>query len=80
MNSPLDRLTKDELIVLFEWLSTNEENENVTFSDISELAVLDRIHGILEKELAEPFSSDWGDLQKTAGGNPAAWRNPRSRT
>ncbi|MDQ8194506.1 hypothetical protein QEH59_08710 [Coraliomargarita sp. SDUM461004] len=62
MKAPLDSLSHDELIVLFEWLSENEEKEQVTISEISELIVLDRIHGILEKELAESFDSDWGDI------------------
>ncbi|MBC2606321.1 hypothetical protein H5P27_09695 [Pelagicoccus albus] len=62
MNQPLHELTSDDLIVLFEWLSHNEEKEEVTFSDLSELIVLDKIQGLLEKAMVEPFKTNYGEV------------------
>ncbi len=62
MSPLLEELTKEELLVLFEWLSTNEEKEEVKFSDLAELVVLDRIQTSLEKKLAEPFKADYSEM------------------
>lgn len=66
MNSTLKKLTKEELLVLFDWLSTNEEKEEIKFADLSELVVLDRIQTALEKALAEPFRSDYSKIVANA--------------
>ncbi len=66
MNSPLEELTKEEQLVLFEWLSTNEEKEEIKFSDLSELVILDRIQTSLEKKLAEPFQTDYSETISNA--------------
>ena len=62
MNESLKKLSADDLVVLYEWLSNNEEKEKVSFSDLSELVVLDKLQAILEKELTEIFDLDYGDI------------------
>ena len=66
MEQPLKTLTKDDLVVLFEWLSKSDENEKISFTDLSELVVLHKIHASLEKELKEPFDSDYTDIFSSA--------------
>jgi len=65
------QLTKDEALVLFEWLAQRDEErarEN-TESDApldAEELVLTKIHGILEKSLVEPFDPNYGALLAAA--------------
>lgn len=61
-------LTKDEAIVLFEFLSTLEENMP-KFQHPSEEAVLNNILVILEKQLVEPFQIDYGIILTKARNN-----------
>jgi len=63
-------LTKDEAIVLFEFLGWfNEKEEDNFFEDQSEKRVLWNIECILEKELSEPFKKDYNDILKLAREN-----------
>ena len=60
-------LTKDEAIVLFEFLSRFNETDNPDlFDDQAEQRVLWDIECILEKELAEPFRTDYDEIVKQA--------------
>ena len=63
-------LTKDEAIVLFEFLGRfNEKEDDSLFEDQSEQRVLWNIECILEKELPEPFKKDYNDILKLAREN-----------
>lgn len=60
-------LTKDEAIVLFEFLSRFNKNiHEEMFEDKAEQQVLWDIECLLEKELVEPFHSDYRDIVKRA--------------
>jgi hypothetical protein len=60
-------LTKEEAIVLFEFLCRINENENLnTFDDLAEQRVLWDIECILEKQLSEPFRADYQEIVKEA--------------
>ena len=53
-------LTKEEAIVLFEYLGRFNENDNLeNFEDQAEQKVLCDIECILEKKLSEPFNSNY---------------------
>ena len=61
------RLTKDEALVLFEFLSRfNQADNNAIFEDKSEQKTLWTIEGQLEKILVEPFKPDYLDIIKEA--------------
>ncbi|MCU0322323.1 MAG: hypothetical protein MUE72_07900 [Chitinophagaceae bacterium] len=63
-------LTKDEAIVLFEFLGRfNEVENNSLFEDQSEQRVMWDIECILEKKLAEPFRKDYSEIVKKARKN-----------
>ena len=63
-------LTKDEAIVLFEFLGRfNEIENNSNFEDQSEQRVLWDIECILEKKLSEPFRKDYSNIVKMAREN-----------
>jgi hypothetical protein len=60
-------LTKEEAIVLFEFLSRFNENDNLSrFEDQSEQRVLWNVECILEKQLSEPFRADYQKIVKKA--------------
>lgn len=60
-------LTKEEAIVLFEFLGRFNENDDFNrFEDQSEQRVLWDIECILEKELSEPFRTDYQEIVKKA--------------
>ena len=64
------KLTKDEAIVLFEFLGRfNEKADDSLFNDQSEKRVLWNIECILEKELSEPFEQDYNEILKLAREN-----------
>jgi len=48
-------LTKDELLVLFDWAHRFCETECLAFSHYAEVVVIDKIAGQLERTLSEPF-------------------------
>lgn len=56
-------LTKEEAIVLFEFLCRfNESDDSSRFEDQAEQRVLWDIECILEKELSEPFRADYQEI------------------
>ena len=61
------KLTKDEALVLFDFLARfNETEHSDIFEDQSEQKALWIIEGQLEKQLAEPFKPDYKDIITTA--------------
>ena len=63
-------LTKDEAIVLFEYLGRfNEKEDESLFEDQAEQRVLWDIECILEKELSEPFQENYADVVELARKN-----------
>ena len=59
-------LTKDELLVLFEWSHRFCETGHLAFSHHAEAVVIDKIAGQLERELSEPFDSAYPMLIQEA--------------
>lgn len=60
-------LTKDEAIVLFEFLGRfNDIDHPNLFEDQAEQRVLWDIECLLEKQLAEPFRADYWDFVQRA--------------
>ncbi|MBK1656550.1 hypothetical protein [Allochromatium vinosum] len=55
-------LSKDDLLVLFEFLHRFCETEKIAFSHYAEAVVLDKIDGQLERTLSEPFMEDYPKL------------------
>ncbi len=63
-------LTKDEAIVLFEFLARFKESNGLhRFEDQAEERVLWTIESVLEKELSEPFRADYQEIVKKAREN-----------
>ena len=63
-------LTKDEAIVLFEFLGRfNEKEDDNLFEDQAEQRVLWDIECILEKELVEPFQENYARILELAREN-----------
>jgi hypothetical protein len=61
------KLTKDEALVLFEFLSRfNQDYHSTIFEDKAEQKPLLTIEGQLEKILVEPFKPDYLDIIKNA--------------
>jgi hypothetical protein len=61
------QLSKEEAIVLFEFLSRlNDNNQDDIFKDQAEQRVLWNIEGTLEKKLVEPFRPDYVDILNRA--------------
>ena len=64
------QLTKDEAIVLFEFLGRFNKNiDSKRFEYQAEERVLWNIECILEKELSEPFLADYQEIVKKARKN-----------
>ncbi len=60
-------LTKDESLVLFEFLSRFSQNDSkLTIEDQAEERVLWNLCCDLEKILVEPFQSNYGEILKEA--------------
>jgi hypothetical protein len=61
------RLTRAEALVLFEWLSRNDEGDGkLPFADPAEERVVWRIEGQLECKLAEPLAANYEELLSKA--------------
>lgn len=60
------RLTGDEAVVLFEYLSRSSESKSFSVNDKSELFVLEHILCSLESVLGEPFVGDYSENLKLA--------------
>ena len=56
------KLTKDEALVLFDWLARFNETENQAFEDQAEQRALWNLECYFERELAEPINSDWDGI------------------
>ena len=60
-------LTREEAIVLFEFLARfNEQNSIAFFEDQAEQRVLWDIESALEKSLHEPFRADYSEIVQKA--------------
>ena len=55
-------LSRDEQLVLCEFLWRWEDSGKLEIVDMAEWRVLNTIHGQLEKRLSEPFRSDYLEL------------------
>ena len=66
---PIDiALTKDEALVLFEFLSRYAETDRLNIEDSAEQQALWNLTCLLEKALTEPFSSNQGGPPPTTQG------------
>lgn len=65
-------LSHNEALVLFEFFARYQETEHFAFAHVSEFIALSKIIGSLERELAEPFSSEYLMLLKAAQESVAA--------
>lgn len=63
---PLDSLSRDELLVLFEWAYRFCETKNLAFSHHAEAVVIDKIATELEREMPEPFNEKYPNLIRAA--------------
>jgi hypothetical protein len=55
-------LTKDELLVLFEWSYRFCETKRLAFSHYAEAVVIDKIASELERSLKEPFDPTYPQM------------------
>ena len=53
------KLTKDEALVLFDFLSRFSNQEKLSIQDQAEERALWNLTSLFEKSLAEPFSIEW---------------------
>lgn len=62
------QLSRDEALVLFEWVHRVEEARRFrqVVHESAEVVALWRLSGALEKALAEPFDPDYRDLLRSA--------------
>lgn len=59
-------LTRDEAVVLFEWLARFNKEEGRKFEDQAEQRVLWNLETLLESTLEEPFKSDYDQILAAA--------------
>lgn len=59
-------LSRDEAIVLFDWLSRFNRSANESFSDQAEQRVLWDLEAALESHLAEPFAENYDEVLAAA--------------
>jgi len=55
-------LTKDEALVLFDFLSRFSNQEKLSIQDQAEERALWNLTCLFEKSLAEPFSTEWKSI------------------
>jgi len=55
-------LTKDEALVLFEFLSRFSDEDRLSIKDQAEQRALWNLTCVFEKALSEPFSNDWPQI------------------
>jgi Holliday junction resolvase len=60
------RLSKDEALVLYEFVSRFGARERVEVKDRAEERALWNLEALLEKELVEPFAPDYAELVERA--------------
>lgn len=63
-DEPLRTLTRDDLLVLFEWAHRFCETGRLAFSHPAEVVVIDKLAGNLERAMSEPFSEDYPTMLK----------------
>jgi hypothetical protein len=68
-NSVTIELSKDESLVLFEWLSKQSNADCPIEIDAVEQYALDRLLGRFEKKLAEPFNPNYIKILEDARKN-----------
>jgi hypothetical protein len=56
------KLTKDEALVLFEFLSRFSDEDSLTIEDQAEQRALWNLTCLFEKALSEPFSNGWAHI------------------
>jgi hypothetical protein len=59
-------LTRDEALVLFEYLTRTDEEDALTFVDQAEQRALWNLESLLQKQLRELFDPRYGELLKAA--------------
>ena len=60
------RLTPDEALVLFEFLSRSSDSDEWRVADQVEKRALENLGCLLEKQLVEPFHHDYAGLLQAA--------------
>ncbi len=60
------KLTKDEALVLFDFVSRFSNDDKLIIQDQAEERALLNLTCVLEKQLAEPFSPDWKKIIEAA--------------
>ena len=71
------KLSHDEALVLFEWLSQFNKRDDLAFADQAEQRVLWDVEAMLEAVLVEPFG---GDYDERLAGARARVRDPEERS
>ncbi|WP_437608245.1 hypothetical protein WMF20_46810 [Sorangium sp. So ce834] len=56
------QLTEAEAIVLFEWLTRNENAEALRYDDPAEQKVLWKLEAVLERTLVQPLAPNYSEL------------------
>ena len=59
-------LSNQEALVLFEFLSRFKEHESLVIEDQAEQQALWNLSALIERELAEPFSTEYTNLLEQA--------------
>ena len=59
-------LTKNQALVLFEWLSNVDESENIKYDHDAEQRIVWKLQAQLEKVLVEPFQDDYVQILEQA--------------
>ena len=60
------KLTNEEALVLFDWISRFNEDDKNVFQDQAEQRVLWDIEAMLENQLVEPLDENYNELLKSA--------------
>jgi hypothetical protein len=74
-NEVMIRLSRDEALVLFDWLHRSEGHDGVSLLELDgERVALWNLSALLERELAEPFKPEYERLVAEARGRLASSR------
>jgi hypothetical protein len=65
-DEPLGTLTREDLIVLFEWAYQFCSDKKLKFRHPAEIVVIDKIASDLETVIKEPFSTEYSTILDTA--------------
>ena len=65
-DKPLGELSRDDLLVLFEWAHRFCETNKLAFSHHAEVVVLDKLAGGLERAMSEPFEENYTEILSSA--------------